>query len=199
MDAVDALGSAIQDTLHTPDRIAVVVDLARVTFLDCAGIGALVVGRNTAVSRGQRYTVVNPQRQVRQVLELTGVFTVLTGRHPQPAPMTGRAARSQRNRREAAAHPWQRHPEQATPAETAYPRALDLYAQIAAISRTTALLDEQGVGASGQERYVATSFCDGAAARVAEQFDRVDDNDAAQTHAVARLTYTRGGYIPRLP
>jgi anti-anti-sigma factor len=99
MDAVDPLGSAIQDTLHTPDRIAVVVDLARVTFLDCAGIGALVAGRNTAVSRGFDFTVVNPQRQVRLVLELTGVFTALTGRHPQPAPVTGRAARSPRSRR----------------------------------------------------------------------------------------------------
>ena len=99
MDAVDALGSAIQDSLHTPDRIAVVVDLSRVTFLDCAGIGALVAGRNTAISRGHRYTVVNPQRQVRRVLELTGVFTALTARHSQPAPVTGRAARSQRSRR----------------------------------------------------------------------------------------------------
>jgi anti-anti-sigma factor len=99
MDAVDTLGSALQDTLHTPDRIAVVVDLARVTFLDCAGIGALVVGRNTAVSRGHRYTVVNPQRQVRRVLELTGVFTALTGWRPPAAPVTGQAARSQRSRR----------------------------------------------------------------------------------------------------
>jgi hypothetical protein len=77
----------------------VVVDLSRVTFLDCAGIGALVAGRNTAVRRGHRYTVVNPQHQVRKVLELTGVFTALTGRHPQQAPETGRAARSHRTRR----------------------------------------------------------------------------------------------------
>jgi acyl-CoA dehydrogenase family member 9 len=77
--------------------------------------------------------------------------------------------------------------------------AIDIYAQIATISRTTALFDNQGVEASGQERYIATSFCDRAAARVAEQFDRVDDNDDAQSHAVARLTYNRGGYTPRLP
>jgi anti-anti-sigma factor len=99
IDAVDALGSAIQEALQTLDRTAVVVDLSRVTFLDCAGIGALVVGRNTAVSRGHRYTVINPQRQVCRVLELAGVFTALTGRRPQPARMTGRAARSPRSRR----------------------------------------------------------------------------------------------------
>jgi anti-anti-sigma factor len=80
MCAVGALGPAVQDALCTPHRIDVVVDLARVTFLDCAGIGALVPGRNTAVSRGRGYTVVNPQRQVRRVLQLTGVLATPTGR-----------------------------------------------------------------------------------------------------------------------
>jgi acyl-CoA dehydrogenase family protein 9 len=77
--------------------------------------------------------------------------------------------------------------------------AIDIYAQIATISRATAMFDDQGVAAAGQERYIATSFCDRAAARVAEQFDRVDDNDDAQTHAVARLAYNLGGYTSRLP
>jgi anti-anti-sigma factor len=95
MGAVDALGSALHDALSTPDRVDVVVDLALVTFLDCAGIGALVAGRNTAVSRRCGYTVVNPQRQVRRVLELTGA---LAGR-PQPAPVTVRATRSRRSGR----------------------------------------------------------------------------------------------------
>jgi anti-anti-sigma factor len=83
ISAVGTLGSATQDTLFTADRVDVVVDLARVTFLNCAGIGAPVVGRNTAVRRGYGYTVINPQRQVLRVLELTGVVTALTGR-PQP-------------------------------------------------------------------------------------------------------------------
>jgi acyl-CoA dehydrogenase family protein 9 len=75
----------------------------------------------------------------------------------------------------------------------------DIYAQIATISRTSALLEDQGVEASGQERYIATSFCDRAAARVAEQFDRVDDNDDEQTHAIARLAFDGGRYTPCLP
>ena len=73
-----------------------------------------------------------------------------------------------------------------------------IYAQIATISRTTALFDDRGVEASGQERYIAGTFCDRAAARVADQFDRIDDNDDTQTHAIARLAYNRGGYTPRL-
>jgi acyl-CoA dehydrogenase family protein 9 len=75
---------------------------------------------------------------------------------------------------------------------------IDIYAQIATISRTTALFEDQGVEASGQERYIATSFCDRAATRVAEQLDRIDDNDDEQTHFIARLAYNRGGYTPRL-
>lgn len=76
--------------------------------------------------------------------------------------------------------------------------ATDIYAQIATISRTTALFEDQGVEASGQERYIATSFCDRATARVARQFDRVDDNDDGHIHSIARLAYNRGGYTPRL-
>jgi acyl-CoA dehydrogenase family protein 9 len=75
---------------------------------------------------------------------------------------------------------------------------IDIYAQIATISRTTALFDDCGVEASGQERYIAGTFCERAAARVADQFDRVDDNDDAQTHSIARLAYNRGGYSPRV-
>ncbi|MCG5461620.1 STAS domain-containing protein [Micromonospora sp. MED01] len=98
MGAVGTLGSALQDALSAPDRVDVVVDLARVTFLDCAGIGALVAGRNTALSRRCGFTVVNPQRQVLRVLELTGVLGVLTGR-AQPAPVPARATRSRRSGR----------------------------------------------------------------------------------------------------
>ena len=92
MCAIGALGSAIQDTLYVPCCVGVVVDLARVTFLDCAGIGALVAGRNSAVRQGRGYTVANPQRQVIRILGLTGVLTVLNGR-TQPAPVVCRAAR----------------------------------------------------------------------------------------------------------
>lgn len=76
--------------------------------------------------------------------------------------------------------------------------ATDIYAQIATLSRTTALFEDQGVEASGQERYIATSFCDRATKRVGQQFDRVDDNDDGHIHSIARLAYNRGGYTPRL-
>jgi len=47
------------------------------------------------------------------------------------------------------------------------------------------------------QRQIATLFCDRAATRVAEQFERVNDNDDEQTHAIARLAYDRGGHVGR--
>ena len=88
-----ALRAAIQDTLRTSHVSAVVVDLGEVTFLDCAGIGALVAGRNTAVSQRRGYSVINPQRHVRRVLDLTGVLTALV-HQPEPTQPTRQAARS---------------------------------------------------------------------------------------------------------
>jgi anti-anti-sigma factor len=95
--AVGTLGSAIQGTLDTTHCADLVVDPAQVTFLDCAGIGALVADRNTAVISGRCYTVANQQRQVRRLWTLTGVLRALITRQ-QPAPLTGRAARSRRSR-----------------------------------------------------------------------------------------------------
>lgn len=77
--------------------------------------------------------------------------------------------------------------------------ATDIYAQIATISRTTALFEDQGVEMSGRERYIATSFCDRAATRVSHQYNRVDDNDDDQLRSIARLAYNRGGYTPLGP
>src|SRR5680860_1719193 len=42
----------------------------------------------------------------------------------------------------------------------------DIYAQIALLSRTTAIFEEHGVEPSGQERYIAETFCSRAAGRV---------------------------------
>ncbi|MGH3516887.1 MAG: acyl-CoA dehydrogenase family protein [Haloechinothrix sp.] len=76
--------------------------------------------------------------------------------------------------------------------------ATDIYAQVATISRTTALFADQGVEASGQERFIARSFCDRAAARVGGQLRLIDANDDEQMHSIARLAYNHGGYGPKL-
>jgi len=73
-----ALRDSVLRTLHEQDPVVLEIDLAGVTFLDCAGIGALVAARNTAVQIGCRLRVTHPRPIVRLVLDLTGLLDVLT-------------------------------------------------------------------------------------------------------------------------
>ncbi len=70
----------------------------------------------------------------------------------------------------------------------------DVYAQIAVLSRTTGILEEQGVDASGQERFIAESFCRRAEKRVHARLDQIESNDDETMHSIARLAYKRGEY-----
>jgi len=70
----------------------------------------------------------------------------------------------------------------------------DIYAQIAVLSRATAHLHEHGVEPSGQERYIAKSFCTRAARRVDSNLDQVENNDDESQIAIAKLAYKRGSY-----
>ncbi|WP_317494031.1 acyl-CoA dehydrogenase family protein [Haloechinothrix sp. LS1_15] len=86
----------------------------------------------------------------------------------------------------------QRHQKRLADAST------DIFAQVATISRTTDLLADQGVEASGQERFIADSFCNRAARRVHGQLNLIEDNDDEQIHSIARAAYNHGGYGPKL-
>lgn len=86
----------------------------------------------------------------------------------------------------------QRHQKRLADAST------DIYAQIATISRTTALFEDQGVEASGQEHFIANSFCNRAAARVDGQLKLIENNDDEQIHSIARLADNHRGYGPKL-
>ena len=72
--------------------------------------------------------------------------------------------------------------------------AADIYAQIALLSRTTAIFDEHGVEPSGQERYISETFCTRAARRVNACLDQVEHNDDERMVAIAKLAYRRGEY-----
>ena len=52
---------------------AVTVDLAQVPYIDSTGIGVLVGAAHRGKDTGTAFTVVNPQRNVRRVLDLLGV------------------------------------------------------------------------------------------------------------------------------
>ena len=70
----------------------------------------------------------------------------------------------------------------------------DIYAQTATLSRVSAILEEHGVEPSGQERFIAETFCTRAAARVRSQFDQIESNDDERVVAIAKLAYKRGSY-----
>jgi acyl-CoA dehydrogenase family protein 9 len=70
----------------------------------------------------------------------------------------------------------------------------DIYAQVATLSRITAHLEEHGVEPSGQELYIAETFCTRAASRVMRALDQIESNDDDRMVAIAKLAYKRGEY-----
>jgi acyl-CoA dehydrogenase family protein 9 len=70
----------------------------------------------------------------------------------------------------------------------------DVYAQVALISRVTSILEDQGVEPSGQELYIADTFCTRAAARVDASLDQVEQNDDERMVAIAKLALKRDEY-----
>ncbi|MBA2506454.1 MAG: acyl-CoA dehydrogenase family protein [Thermoleophilaceae bacterium] len=70
----------------------------------------------------------------------------------------------------------------------------DIYAQIAVLSRVSSIYAEHGVEPSGQEHYIAETFCTRAAQRVNGQLDQVEHNDDERMIAISKLAYKRGEY-----
>jgi acyl-CoA dehydrogenase family member 9 len=70
----------------------------------------------------------------------------------------------------------------------------DVYAQVAVLSRVSSIFEDQGVELSGQERYIAETFCTRAATRVRSRFEQLEQNDDERMSAIAKLAYKRGEY-----
>lgn len=62
------------------------------------------------------------------------------------------------------------------------------------MSRVTSIFEDQGVDVSGQERYIAETFCTRAAGRVRSNLDQVENHDDDRMSAIAKLAYKRGNY-----
>jgi anti-anti-sigma factor len=83
MSVGDALSEALLDAARQPGVTAVVVDLRRTRFLDSHGVAGLVAGYEAAARAGRRFTAVNAQGLVKDVLDITGLSEVLLDRdHP---------------------------------------------------------------------------------------------------------------------
>ena len=70
----------------------------------------------------------------------------------------------------------------------------DIYGQVAVLSRVTSIFEHQGVEPSGQEHYIAQTFCQRAAKRVEGHLDQIEHNDDERMTAIAKLAYKRGEY-----
>ena len=75
-----------------------------------------------------------------------------------------------------------------------YTAVSDILAQVAVLSRVSQIFEDQGVEPSGQERYIADTFCSRAARRVASAFRHIESNDDDRMSAIAKLAYKRGEY-----
>ena len=67
------LSNAVQSL---PSASVIKLDLARVTTIDAAGLGAMLELREQAESRGIRFELMNVSKQIGRVLEITRLNTV---------------------------------------------------------------------------------------------------------------------------
>ncbi len=65
---------------------------------------------------------------------------------------------------------------------------------MAVLSRVSSIFDDQGVEPSGQESFIADTFCTRAARRVQSRLNQVEANDDERMTAIAKLAYKRGSY-----
>lgn len=77
--AAAPMDTAIEAVLTTPGVESVVVNLSEVAFLDSSGISALLRGRRSADEHHVVYRVTGADGLVRTVLEMTGVWSHLSG------------------------------------------------------------------------------------------------------------------------
>jgi acyl-CoA dehydrogenase family member 9 len=71
--------------------------------------------------------------------------------------------------------------------------SMDLCAQVATLSRVTALMNDQGAEASGTERFIAETYCTRAARRVERNLDLVESNDDERMTSIYKVAVRRGG------
>lgn len=73
-----AVESMLRDHFTSAVRLSphLLVDMRQVEFIDCAGLGALIWGRQRALSEGGSFALVAPPAPVRRLLHLAGVEQV---------------------------------------------------------------------------------------------------------------------------
>jgi len=122
----------------------------------------------------------------------------LTRAHPDLAKLADPLADQVRRLRETSERLLRRHGKAIKERQSHLKRlahaAMDVFAQVATISRVTDVLAAVGPEMSGEERYIAETFCTRARHRVERSLDQIDHNDDDRMGAIARATLHRGSY-----
>jgi anti-sigma B factor antagonist len=69
----DELAACVRAAVEESSTAQVRVDLQHAAFIDSTGLGALIEGYKAATEAGTRFQVVNPTRNFRRVLDVTGL------------------------------------------------------------------------------------------------------------------------------
>jgi len=85
----DLLAVTIHDAITAGQVQRLVVDLDKVTFLDPAGVAALVAGHRLAAEHGVTYLVTQPPDQVGPTADITGVPSALQQRRDRQRDLDG--------------------------------------------------------------------------------------------------------------
>lgn len=122
----------------------------------------------------------------------------LTRAHPDVHELADRVAEQVKQLRDVAEALLRKHGREIIERQFLHKRladaVADIYAQTAVLSRVTSILEARGTDLSGQERYIAETFCTRAADRAASNFRQIEDNDDDRMTALAKLAYRRGKY-----
>ena len=112
-----------------------------------------------------------------------------------PRPVTDQVKRLAGHHGVAAARAQGRDRPSASSTRSAWPTPWRTSTRRSPCSRgSTRIFEEHGVEPSGQERYIAETFCTRAARRVEPSLDQVESNDDERMIAIAKLAYKRGEY-----
>jgi anti-sigma B factor antagonist len=81
MATVADLNHAARNALAGPDVAEVGIDLSMVTFVDSTGLGALAEINAAAAAQNKMLILLRPGTQVRKLLRMTNVESILTIEH----------------------------------------------------------------------------------------------------------------------
>ncbi|MTI79374.1 MAG: anti-sigma F factor antagonist [Firmicutes bacterium] len=77
LGSADTLRTEMDDALDSSQLRHIILNLADVTYIDSTGLGVML-GRYKKVSKyGGKMALVNPQPQVKKILELSGLTSII--------------------------------------------------------------------------------------------------------------------------